>query len=404
MNILLINHYAGSPEMGMAFRPYYLAREWMKMGHNVKIIAADFSHLRQKNPIVQKDFQRELIDGIPYYWIKTGDYCGNGRKRAFTMFRFVGKLWLAATKIAEQWKPGVVIASSTYPLDTYAAQRVAKLSGAKLIHEVHDMWPSTLYEMGGMSKHHPFVILMQFAENSAYKHSYKVVSLPSLAKEYMIKHGMRADKFVLTRNGITQEEWVQGVQLQNSHKDILQKIKQENKFVVGYFGGHALSNALDQLLDVAKKILDNDIVFVLVGNGVEKNRLIKRKENEGIDNVIFLNAVSKKSVPALIEFFDCCYIGANDSLLYRFGISPNKMFDSMMASKPILMAIKTPDRIIEEVKCGVMAESITEIIEAIYYLKNLTLEERTKLGKNGKQFILENCTYDKLARDLEKLF
>ena len=54
MNILLINHYAGSPEMGMEFRPYYFAREWVKAGHRVDIIAADYSHLRRVNPEVDR--------------------------------------------------------------------------------------------------------------------------------------------------------------------------------------------------------------------------------------------------------------------------------------------------------------------------------------------------------------
>ena len=67
MNILIINHYAGSPEMGMEFRPYYFAREWIKMGHKVDIIAADYSHLRRINPDVKKDFQKENIDGINYH-------------------------------------------------------------------------------------------------------------------------------------------------------------------------------------------------------------------------------------------------------------------------------------------------------------------------------------------------
>ena len=92
MNIIYINHYAGSPEMGREFRTYYLSREWVKMGHNVTIIAGDYSHLRIKNPKVEHDFQREEIDGIEYLWVKTGLYEGNGMSRALTMFRFVCKL------------------------------------------------------------------------------------------------------------------------------------------------------------------------------------------------------------------------------------------------------------------------------------------------------------------------
>ena len=61
MNILYIDHYAGSLTMGMEFRPYYFTREWVKLGHKVSIIAGDYSHLRKKNPNVERDFQHENI-------------------------------------------------------------------------------------------------------------------------------------------------------------------------------------------------------------------------------------------------------------------------------------------------------------------------------------------------------
>ena len=102
MNILLINHYAGSPEMGMEFRPYYFAREWVKAGHRVDIIAADYSHLRRVNPEVDHDFQEDIIDGIHYHWIKTRTYEGNGAKRAITMAQFVSKLWLNTGRIIKE--------------------------------------------------------------------------------------------------------------------------------------------------------------------------------------------------------------------------------------------------------------------------------------------------------------
>ena len=63
MNILYLEHYVGGPEYGMEFRPYYLASEWVKQGHKVTIIAASFSHLRQNNPDVVKDFQEENQTG-----------------------------------------------------------------------------------------------------------------------------------------------------------------------------------------------------------------------------------------------------------------------------------------------------------------------------------------------------
>ena len=229
MNILYINHYAGSPQMGMEFRPYYFAREWVKMGHDVTMIAGDYSHLRSKNPDVGEDFQKSDIDGIGYVWLKTGKYDGNGVKRALTMKRFVSKLYISAGKIAEKFSPDVVIASSTYPLDTYPARRIAKKAGAKLIHEVHDMWPATLTEIGGMSKYHPFVIAMQVAENAAYRNSEQVVSLGPLTEPYMREHGLAENKFIHIPNGVDVDEWENPQPLPANVEERLRDIRSKGK-------------------------------------------------------------------------------------------------------------------------------------------------------------------------------
>lgn len=406
MNILLINHYAGNPELGMEFRPYYFAREWIKMGHNVRIMAGDFSHLRTKNPKIKKDFQEEDIDGIIYSWLRTGAYRENGVKRAFTMFRFVGKLWLKAGWIVKTWKPDVVITSSTYPLDTYAGQRITKKAGARLIHEVHDMWPATLYEVGGMSKRHPFVVAMQWAENSAYRNSDKVVSLLPYAKGYMISHGMREDKFVHISNGVVETEWENNACIPDDHRKVLEELQQNGKFVVGYFGGHALSNSLDTLLDVAKKMDGEGIVFVLVGKGVEKKRLIERYKKEKIRDLVFLPPVPKNTIPNLLTYFDCIYMGAKQSPLYRFGICFNKLYDSMMSGKPIICAITTPKTLIEEYKAGIVTASgdVESIEKAIRTLEAMEQSEREKIGINGKTAVLNHFTYNKLAAQFAAIF
>lgn len=406
MNILLINHYAGSEKMGMEFRPYYVAREWVKIGHKVTIMAGDYSHLRIRNPEVRKDFQKEVIDGIRYCWIRTGSYEGNGVKRAFTMFRFVYKLWKNAGRIVKSLKPDVVITSSTYPLDTFAGQRIRKLSGAKLLHEVHDMWPATLIELGGMRKSNPFVVLMQAGENSAYKHSDHVVSLLPCAKEYMMSHGMAAGKFVNIQNGVVLEEWEQQETIPEQHQKLLGILKKEGKFIVGYFGGHALSNALDILLDVAKTTKIQNVVFVLVGNGIEKTRLMQRVRTEKIKNVFFLDTVRKSCVGDLLKYFDCSYMGGLDSKLYRFGVSFNKMYDSMMAAKPLLCVLNVPQCPVEVYQCGLMVKSgkIEDIHRAIQSLYVMSQEEREKMGQRGKEAVIKHYNYHVLAERFEKLF
>lgn len=406
MNILLLNHYAGSVEMGMEFRPYYFAREWVNMGYSVRIAAGDFSHLRMKNPCVARDFQEEVIDGIHYHWLRTGDYRGNGIRRAVTMFRFAGKLWLKAKWIAENWKPDVVIASSTYPLDTYAAQRIRRFCGARVIHEVHDMWPSTLYEIGGMSRRHPFVALMQAAEDSAYLHSDHVVSLLPYAKKYMIRHGLKAERFIHIPNGVKADEWSHPVALPEKLKSFFQMMKEKYTFIVGYFGGHALSNALDILLDAAKAMEGTDIAFVLAGNGCEKNRLIARKQHEAIDNLYFLEPISRREIPAFVSHFDCIYMGTQDSPLYRFGICMNKLYDSLMAGKPIVCAVTATDTVIEQYKVGIRVNSgdVSGIVCAIKKLAAMDSQERRQMGLRGKKAAQENFEYHRLAKQFAALF
>ena len=188
MNILLINHYAGSPNMGMEFRPYYFAREWIKKGHNVSIIASDFSHLRRINPKIRNDFDKSVIDGISFYWIKTLRYNSNGLKRAISMFEFVLKANRCAKWIISEINPDIVICSSTYPLDTFVGQKIKRLSHkkVKLVHEIHDMWPLTPVELGNMSKNNPFIRILQIAENSFCKNADEIVSLLPEAKGYLV--------------------------------------------------------------------------------------------------------------------------------------------------------------------------------------------------------------------------
>ena len=406
MNILYLEHYAGSPEMGMEFRPYYLSREWVKMGHKVTIIAGSYSHLRKKNPVVDNDWETEIIDGIEYVWLKTGEYIGNGVSRALTMERFVKKLLVKANYIAKKWKPEVVIASSTYPFDTFPAQRIAKIAKAKYIHEVHDMWPATLYEVGGMSRKHPFVIAMQVAENSAYKHCDKCVALLPYSKEYMVAHGLDPDKWINIQNGVVEEEWEQYDAIPDLHKNFFNEHK--DNYIVGYFGGHALSNALDQCLDVAKQVLelDTNIIFVFVGAGVEKKRLMERAQKEIISNVYFLPPVDKKAIPDLLSYFDCSYITGMPSPLYRFGLCPNKLYDSMMAGLPIICAFDGPKTLVSIYKCGLECNpAITsDVVQTILKLYRLSDDEKKSIGKNGEKAIKEQFTYRALAKKFETCF
>ncbi|MBP1919018.1 glycosyltransferase family 4 protein [Youngiibacter multivorans] len=406
LNILLINHYAGSLDYGMEFRPFYFAREWVKMGHKVDIIAADYSHLRRKNPVVTNDFQIEIIDGITYHWVKTGSYKGNGFDRAKTMAKFVSKLYLNANKISGSINPDVVIASSTYPLDTFPAKKIANLSNAKLIHEIHDMWPSTLIEIGGMAKSHPFVKLMQYGENAFCRHSDIVVSLLPCAKDYLVEHGMDPKSFRYIPNGIVLDDWKAPKDLPEEHMQLFDKLKKEGKFIVGYFGGHAVSNALDLFIEAANNIDDNSIHFVLVGDGVEKTNLIELANKYQLSNVSFLPPVAKLSIPNVIDKFDCVYIGGKKHSLYRFGAALNKLYDTMMAGKPIIYGVDAPNNDVKDFGCGISVSpgDVDGIMKAITEMKQMDTNELHSMGMKGKNAVLEKYEYTVLANKFDAIF
>lgn len=402
MNILLINHYAGSLQHGMEYRPYYLAREWVRLGHQVRIVASAQSHVRAKQPdLLGSDRLDEIIDGIQYTWLKTSAYSGNGIGRVRNMAAFVMRLFFAGRQLAQAFKPDVVIASSTYPMDVWPAHRIAKLSNAKLIFEVHDLWPLSPMELGGMSKWHPFIMLVQAAENYAYRRADVVISMLPKVRAYMESHGMAAHKLHIVPNGIDPEEWsTEGLPLPSVVVEKLAQLKSEGYAIVGYAGSHGVANALETLLDAAKLMREEKAVFVLVGSGPDKSALQQRVNAESLRNVHFIDPVLKEQIPALLEWFDVAYIGLQRQPLFRFGIAPNKLMDYMMACRPVLMAIDAGNDPVAEADCGltVQPENPQAVAEGVRRLMALSAEEHKAMGQRGQAFVLANHIYPVLAQ------
>ena len=407
MNILLVNHYVGSPVYGMEYRPFYLAKEWVKQGHNVTIVGASFSHLRQQNPIVTEDLQIEMVDGIKYRWIKTPIY-NSSIKRIINIVVFVHKLLKYAKKLAKEECPDLVIASSTYPVDIYPSRKIARICLAKLIYEVHDLWPLSPMLIGGYSKWHPFIMVMQKGEDDAYKYSDKVISLLWNAEDHMKRRGLAEGKFKCIPNGYLPEEWTdeaRNLPLLKEHKAAFIQLK--DKIVVGFAGGFAASGALDTLIDAAALLKNNNgIHFVLVGEGPEKKRLRSRLEKEQLHNITILPAVPKKLIPAVYREFDIVYMGGIHSPLHKYGTSYNKMTDSMLSCKPIIQAIDEPNCVAERLGCGIQveAENASKVVESIVELANMSAEERFNMGLKGRIYAENNLPWSKLAKDFIDVF
>lgn len=402
MNILLINHYAGSLRHGMEYRPFYLAREWVRLGHRVRIIASAQSHIRAQAPHLDGQARLdETIDGVEYQWFATPAYRGNGLARVINMFAFVARLYAQAGQLAADFKADVVIASSTYPLDIWPAHRIARKSGARLLFELHDLWPLSPMELGGYSKWHPFIMLLQAAENFACRHADAIVSILPKVRDHLEAHGMAPHKLHIVPNGADPSEWLADSDaLPGMAGARLEALRRQGKFIVGYAGTHGIANALDTLLGAASLVGDERLAFVLVGSGPEKAVLQQMARHLKLSNVHFFDPVPKQQVPALLRSFDVAYIGWQRQRLYRFGIAPNKLIDYMMAGCAILHSVEAGNDPVAEAGCGltVAPQDPAAVARGLLALFMLDPQERQALGQRGKAYAMANLSYPVLGR------
>ena len=408
MNIIYINNYAGSDRHGMEFRPYFMAKRWAAAGNNVTIAASSYSHLRTKNPDMQgKKTMEEVIDGVRYFWIDGPEYHGNGVGRIKNMLSFLHGLYKYGDEIAAQGNPDAVIASSTYPLDIYPAHKLAKKYGAMLIYEVHDLWPLSPIELCGMNPHHPYIMMMQAAENYCYKHSDYVVSLLPNAQEHMVEHGLKPEKFICVPNGIVKADWEQPMACPPVYYDKLKQYHDEGYFLIGYTGAHGIANALDSFVEAGEQLRNQKIKLLLVGPGPERDRLKQKVCDRNLnDTVELLEPVKRNQVPELLNQMDVLYVGLQRQPLFRFGVSPNKLMDYMMAAKPVIFAIDAPNDMVADANCGISIEpeDSAAIAAAAQKLASLSQEELQEMGKRGKDYILAHNEYDVLSQRFLNVF
>jgi len=393
-SIIIINQYIGSPYHGMEYRHYYLAKNLIKNGYRVTLISASYSHLFTKLPNINSSFTKEIIDEIEYIWVKTPQYkSSKSIGRIWNMLYFAWKL-----NFLKDLSPSHIIVSSPSLFPIKYGYRLAKRFNSKLIFEVRDIWPLTLMELSNLSKYHPLIKFMSYFEKFAYKKSDKIISLLPKAQDYFNSSGMDINKFVYLPNGIEPKI---------SENDALPNhiIKQipKDKFIISYSGTVGIANNLDYLIDVANSLKDNsDIHFIILGNGGEKLRLKERVKKLGLINMTFIDAISKEQIYSFLSYIDVAFISLLEENLFKFGVSPNKVFDYMYAKKPIIWAIDAGNNLVEEAEAGVSVplNNIEILKKSIIKLSQLDKSKLHKLGENGYNFVIQKHSYYKLSKKL----
>ena len=384
----------------MEYRPYYLAREWVRLGHSVCIVAASQSHVRSVQPEFSGRAQQESIDGVNYLWYRTPSYRGNGIGRVLNIAAFCLQLMRDAKRLAREFRPDAVVASSTYPMDIWPAHRIARMASAKLVHEVHDLWPLSPMELNGMSARHPFIALCQAAEDFACRRADVVVSMLPRVHDHLARRGLNLARLHIVPNGVQTDEWDQpGDPLSADLAQHIRQARSEGRLVVVYAGAHGLANALDSLFDAAALLAAEPFSFVLVGEGAERDRLAKRQKAEGLSQIRMFGAVPKGQIPSLLAAADVAYIGLQRVPLFRFGIAPNKLMDYMMGGCAVLSAIEAGNDPVAEADCGlsVRAESAPAIADGLRALSHVGAEARRAMGRRGREYVRRHHAWPTLA-------
>lgn len=399
MRFLFVNHHASAPPFGNPYRTYYLARELVSIGHHVTIVAAGWSHIRQAQPETGDDPLWTEIDGIDYCFLPTPSYGMGSLSRVRNIFGFLRSYRKAWKEIARRAAPDVVVEATTHILPIYTSRRIARATGATLIFESRDLWPETLIELSGASPYHPFILLVGRAQRAALKSCDGVISTLIGAEKYYRENGLPPKAFAHIQNGVDPADFQNRPEVDSDALLGLKALRRDADAVIGYAGSIGLVNAVDILMDAAPRLAEMNVAVAFVGKGERKEDLACRARAEGLSNVRFFDPLPKAQVIPMIRHFDLGFVGGKARPIHRHGVSPNKLFDYMAASVPVLFCIASPDHIVRSAQCGyeIPEPTVERLISVVAQFLALSPDERTRMGSCGRSYALENFSYSFLA-------
>ncbi|MHA7924115.1 MAG: glycosyltransferase family 4 protein [Marinobacter sp.] len=396
--VWIINQYGNLPTTGIGGRHYYLSRELVNFGYKVTNISARWSHVIRDHDIARSAPEDEFVDGFRFYRINVPRYRhAHDRKRIINWFIFAFRLRSLPNKLDE--KPDAIIYSSPSLIAFFEAYRLAKKFRCKLIFEVRDIWPLTLVELGGFSPKHPFIRLMQWIEDFAYKKSCYVISNLEGAVDHAKSRGLRPEKFYWIPNGYSEKELKSK---EPASPEIIRGLEGQ-RFSVTYTGGIGEANSLDTLVEAAAYLKHRDDIHInVVGSGRLTHELKEMVKSLGLNNFHFWNAVPKSQVQSILQASDACVICWRASYLYKYGLAANKLFDYLYAGRPVINAYSGGYDIVARYKAGltIPAEDPVALAHAISNFADTDPSILCNMGANGKKAATERHEYTNVALKL----
>lgn len=400
MNILIIHqNYLRKGESGIS-RFNQFAKYWSNTGHKVTVIAGTAHHLTGEAG--REDYKRKLFvkeqDGDVKV-IRT--YVSKGYHKSFLTRLMSFLTFLVSSTIAAIFsgKQDVVLATSPPLFVGITGYLVSFFKRIPLIFEVRDLWPDFAVD-SGVLKNKAIIKLSYALESFIYQKADLInVLTPAFKKVLEQEKNVSLEKIVYIPNGADFDLLFPG----EKNNWVRKKYNWENKFVVLYVGAHGLANYLTLVLDAAKTMLNyKDIVFVLIGDGMLKPKLVSRAKKENLTNVVFIDPVPKEKIGEYINAADVC-----TAILQKIYNTtyPNKVFDYMSCAKPIVLPIDGAIRkVVKQANSGIYVEpenakEFKKAVLKLYFDRELL----DLYGKNGYQYVKDNFSRERLARKYEEI-
>jgi len=395
MKILYIHQYFLTPQEPGGTRSYWVAQELIKNGHQVTMLTSSTKF--------QEEIKNVNIDGINVIYIKE-DYDQNmsvaRRLKAFVNFMY------KASRIGVQQKNiDLVIATST-PLTIGVPALVIKwLKKTPYVFEVRDLWPEVPIQMGAFKN--PLIInLLRWFEKTIYRNAEHVIALSPGMQDGVIKYVAKEKTSMIPNMAKMDEFWPR-----EKNYELMRVLGLKNdSFKIIHFGSLGLANGAHTIIESAKLMKDvEDVEFLFVGGGSTEKDLICEVDKHQLTNVKFLGKFPMKEVSEIVNFCDVSIVSFLD-LPILYTNSPNKLFDSLSAGKPIIVnsAGWTKD-MVEQHNCGYYVNPIhpEELVEKLLFLKKHP-EVVEQMGNNSRA--LAETVYDKtilcqeFVKTIEKTF
>lgn len=376
-------------------RGWFLMDEMRRAGCKVVVVSSDSNNLVDL-PVLQDRVTVQDTGGVRIVWLKTMKYSvAKSLRRILSWFHFEWNLfWLDKSQLP---RPDAVIVSSLSLLTIINGLLLRSKYKCRLVFEVRDIWPLTIIEEGGFSKRNPLVKGLSWLERMAYRKSDAIVgTMPNLAAHVRSELGCERPVYCVPM-GVSVEHLNDVAVLPEEYK---KRYLSSDKFKVVHAGTIGITNALDLFFAAATAMRERaDIEFVIVGDGALKESY--QVQYGGLPNLVFAPKVARNAVQTVLEKCDVLYFSVHESKVWDYGQSLNKVIDYMLAAKPIVASYSGYPSMINESDCGVFVPSndVDALIAAILEMQSKSQEERSKMGARGRDWLLYNRNYSKLASD-----